>query len=139
MKGAQQSLVESLPEPHVASDPIVEPVHDVLAVCPLRSCGQAQQVFGFTSLKEPTICGCFRVVELVNDHDVPSLGVDCVDRPAKGLDRGEHVLAVDRSLCPDMALAKVRVLQNDAEYLLALTQDFITMGNEEQPFEALRS
>src|SRR5262245_56611024 len=77
------------------------------------------------------------MVELIHDHDVPFLGVECVNRAREGLDRREDVLPMDRPLRPDMALAEGRILEDDAEYGLTLPQNLVSMCDEQQAIEAL--
>ena len=93
MERTEETFVEGLPKPHIACDPVVEPMDDVLSIGPFRGSGEPEQDLWSKSLQQPAIRRCLGVVELVDDNDVPSLRVNCVNRSRQGLNGGEDVLA----------------------------------------------
>ena len=81
----QQSLVEGLPKPHVACDSVLKPMHDVLAVGPLGGGSQPQEDLGAEPFEQSAVGRRFRMVELIDDHDVPRFGIDRFHRPRERL------------------------------------------------------
>ena len=135
----EQSLIERLPQTHVAGDPVVEPMNDVLTVRPFRSRGQTQEHLRLEPFEQLPICRRLRVVKLIDDDNVVRIDRDVIDRSMQGLDRGKDVFADGWALRPDVPLAERHLVQDVAEDLLALLQDLVAMRHEQQALEPLAS
>ena len=133
----QKVVVQSRPEPEFARDPTVKVFgHDVLAVHPLRGCGQPQELFApIEMLDDAFVRSACAVVEFVDDHHIEvitvQLGVDRFLR--QRLDGREHMVPLGRPVVPAQQLAERAVTQHVSEGSQGLLQDFTTMRHEQQP------
>ncbi len=135
VKRTKQALIERLPETHLRRDPVIEPVQDLPAICPLGRRGESDEHLRLQMPKQPPICVGLRVVELVDDNDVETLRIERIQSSVQRLDRGEDVVPSLRPLGGDEALAEVGLVKDQLEDLLALFKDLVSMGDEEPTVE----
>ena len=89
----EEALVDRLPQPKFDSDPVVEPLGDVLAVQALRRGRQPEQLARLQMVEQPVVRAA-RVVELVDDHDVEASGAI-----RRGARRSDWIVAKTCSTC----------------------------------------
>ncbi len=101
LEGAEEILIERLPEAQLGSDAIAEPDEDAPPVGALRCGGEAEEDFGVQA-PEDVLVGLRRgMVKLVDDDHVVGLGVEPGDaRFIQGLHVGEDMGARDGRHAP---------------------------------------
>ena len=130
----QQPTLQRLPQPQLHRDAATEPAAHVLTVGPLRRGGQTEQDLRLEVLQQPSVRGRLRVMELVDHHHVEALRVQLRRQvqPGQRLHRREHVPPLARPLPTHEALPERPVAQDVAERRLALAENLVTVGHEQQ-------
>lgn len=134
MEGAEQVVLEGLPQPHFGGDAAVEElVLDVEPVHPLRGRRQTQQLPRLEMVDDPPICGGRGVVELVDDDDVEVVGSQLL-KPldVQRLDAGEHVIPSPGLHAGVQQLAERGVVQDFPVGAQRLLEDLLAVSHEQQ-------
>ena len=132
VEGAEEPLVEGVPEPRLVRDTVVEPTEHGPAVRTLGSGREPEEDFRGEAPEEAVVACRRRVVELVHDDDVEGIRSELVHTVGERLHGGEDVAAGRRTLPADEALPEGRLAEDELEDLLALTEDLVPVGDEEE-------
>ena len=139
LEGAQQLLVERVPEPKLdrrrAIRPVVEVAQDRLAVAALRRRGQAEQHARAHGAHECIEAIRRQAMALVDHHGVPVIGTAARHQLAHGhaVDGGEQMLEAFGLHAADQDLAKGVVAQHLAIGAQRLLEDLLAVRHEQQP------
>ncbi len=112
----QPLLIDSVPQPQLRGDAVIEPVEHRQPVAALGRGGEAEQLDRGHEVEQALIRRCGGVVELVDDHDVEVIGIEVLDaRRVEALDRGEDVIETARAGAPGPLLTERRFPQHVAK------------------------
>ena len=78
-EGAEQALVEGIPQSRFECDATVEPLEHRPAVRPLGRRGEPEQKLRSQAFEKPVVARRRRMVKLVDDDDIEAVGIDVVD------------------------------------------------------------